>query len=45
MDYTDIQGNEGKTKNIVKKATVKISYMYKAKEQIVELSTVLSKES
>ncbi len=45
IDYTDIQGNEEKTKDIVKKATVKISYMYKAKEQTVELSTVLSKES
>ena len=44
IDYTDIQGNEEKTKDC-KKATVKISYMYKAKEQTVELSTVLSKES
>lgn len=45
MDYTDIQGNENKTKNIVKKATVKITYIFKAKEQTVELSTILSKES
>lgn len=45
IDYTDIDGNQDKTKDLVKKVTVKISYMFKAKEQSVELSTVLSKES
>ena len=45
IDYTDLPGNENKVKNIVKKATVKISYMFQAKEQSVEISTILSKES
>lgn len=45
MDYTDIEGNEDKIPNLVKKATVKISYMFKTKEQSVELSTILSKEN
>ena len=45
IDYTDIDGNQDKTKDLVKKVTVKISYMFIAKEQSVELSTVLSKES
>ena len=45
LDYTDLDGNADKTKDIVKKVTVKITYMYKAKEQSVELSTVLTKES
>ncbi len=45
LDYTDLEGNSDKTKDIVKKVTVKITYMYKAKEQSVELSTLLTKES
>lgn len=45
IDYTDIEGNEDKTSGLVKKATVKISYMYKGEEESVELSTVLSKEN
>lgn len=45
LDYTDLEGNADKTKDIVKKVTVKITYMYKAKEQSVELSTLLTKES
>ncbi len=45
IDYTDLPGNGDKVKNIVKKATVKISYMFQAKEQSVEISTILSKES
>ena len=45
VDYTDLDGNADKTKDIVKKVTVKITYMYKAKEQSVELSTLLTKES
>lgn len=45
LDYTDLDGNADKTKDIVKKVTVKITYMYKAKEQSVELSTLLTKES
>ena len=44
LDYTDLDGNADKTKDIVKKVTVKITYMYKAKEQSVELSTLLTKE-
>ena len=44
IDYTDLEGKQDKQKNIVKKATVKISYMFKAKEQSVELSTILTKE-
>lgn len=44
-DYTDIEGNNDKISNLVKKVTVKISYMFKAKEQSVELSTILSKEN
>lgn len=45
MDYTDIPGNEDATSDIVKKVTVKISYMFQAKEQSVEISTIVSKES
>lgn len=45
IDYTDLEGNSSKIPNLVKKVTVKISYMFKAQEQTVELSTVLSKES
>ena len=45
IDYTDLEGNEDKIPNIVKKVTVKISYMFNAKEQTVELSTVITKEN
>lgn len=45
IDYTDLPGNENKTENIVKKVTVKVSYMFKAKEQTVGLSTVVTKEN
>lgn len=45
IDYTDMEGNEDKVSGLVKKATVKISYMYKGEEESVELSTVLSKEN
>ena len=45
IDYTDIEGNEDKIPNIVKKVTVKISYMFNAEEQTVELSTVITKEN
>ena len=45
IDYTGLPGNENKTENIVKKVTVKVSYMFKAKEQTVELSTVVTKEN
>lgn len=41
-DYADI--NTDKTPGLVKKVTVQIKYMFKGKEQLVELSTVLSKE-
>ena len=43
-DYTDIEGNSEKISGLVKKVTVKISYMFQGKEQNVELSTILSKE-
>lgn len=45
MDYTEIPGREQKVQNLVKKVTVKISYTFQAKEQIVEFSTILSKEN
>ncbi len=45
IDYTDLEGNEDKVSNIVKKATVRISYMFQAEEQSVELTTTLTKES
>lgn len=45
LDYTEIEGNEDKVPNIVKKVTVTISYMFNGKEEKVELATILSKES
>ena len=45
QDYTDLEGNSEKISGLVKKATVKISYMFKGKEQTVEFSTMLSKEN
>lgn len=42
-DYAKI--NPEKIPNIVKKITVRINYMFKGKEQTVELSTILSKEN
>lgn len=44
QDYADLDNSE-KIPNLVKKVTVKISYMFQAKEQSVELSTILSKEN
>ena len=44
-DYTDNPDNSDKIFGLVKKATVQITYMFKGKEQKVELSTVLAKES
>ncbi len=44
-DYTEIEGNSEKISNVVKKVTVKITYKSQGKEQKVELSTILSKES
>lgn len=48
-DYNEIAQNIGiletKEKNIVKKVTVKISYMSNGKEEKVELSTIVTKES
>ena len=40
-----LEGKTDKTKDIVKKVNVKITYMFKAKEQTVELSTILTKEN
>ena len=45
QDYADLDNNSEKIPNLVKKVTVKISYMVQAKEQSVELSTILSKEN
>lgn len=41
-DYADI--NPDKNSGLVKRVTVQVSYMFKGKQQKVELSTVLSKE-
>lgn len=45
LDYADVEKDEAIEKDIVKKVTVKISYMYRNEEQKVELSTIVSKES
>ena len=45
LDYTDLEGNEDKVSDVVKKVTVKISYMFQGEEQSVEISTILTKES
>lgn len=42
-DYADI--NPGKLPGLVKKATVRIQYMFKGKQQTIELSTIYSKEN
>lgn len=44
-DYTEINENTEKIKDVVKKVTVKISYQSKGEEQTVELSTILSKDN
>lgn len=41
-DYADI--DESKIRGLVKRVTVQIQYMFKAKEQKVELSTLVTKE-
>ena len=43
IDYTDIEENKDKIPNLVKQATVKITYMFEGKEQSVQFSTILSK--
>lgn len=45
LDYADVEKDEAIEKDIVKKVTVKISYMFRNEEQKVELSTIVSKES
>ncbi len=45
LDYADVEKDEEIEKDIVKKVTVKISYMFRNEEQKVELSTIVSKES
>lgn len=42
-DYTDLEGKQEKIGDIVKRVTVKISYMYKGNENFVQLATILSK--
>ena len=44
LDYTHLEGNEDKMSDVVKKVTVKISYMFRGEEQSVEISTIVSKE-
>lgn len=44
-DYTDLEGKSEETSGILKIVTVNVSYMFKGKEQTVELSTLLSEES
>ena len=41
-DYADIDAE--KTRGLVKRVTVQIQYMFKAKEQKIELNTILTKE-
>lgn len=43
-DYAD-SSNATKIPGILKKVTVQVQYMFKGKEQTVELSTIISKES
>lgn len=40
-DYTDIEGNEDKQSDIVKRVTIKISYKFNNQEQNVEMSTII----
>ena len=42
QDYHDI--DKSKAQGLVKKVTVQIQYMFKAKKQTVELSTIMAKE-
>ena len=44
-DYTEMDGNSDKIFDVVKKVTVSITYKSQGKDQKVELSTILSKES
>ena len=44
LDYADVEKDEEIEKDVVKKVTVKISYMFRNEEQKVELSTIVSKE-
>ena len=44
-DYADVNTNETKQRDVVKRVKVKITYKFKNQEQNVELSTILSKES
>ncbi len=44
-DYADVNTNETKQRDVVKKVNVKITYKFKNQEQNVELSTILSKEN
>lgn len=44
-DYADLEGNEGKKQDIVKKITVTISYNVQGKENYVDISTYIARES
>ena len=45
IDHADVNTNETKQRDVVKRVKVKITYKFKNQEQNVELSTILSKES
>ena len=44
-DYTELEGNEDKISEVMKIATVKISYKFKGEIQEIELKTILTKEN
>ena len=43
VDYTELEGNEGKIRDLVKEVKVKISYMFKSQQQDVEISTLITR--
>lgn len=43
VDYSEIEGNEDKMPNLVKKVTVEVSYINKGETETVELSALLTK--
>lgn len=42
IDYAEMEGNEDKVPNIVKKVTVEVSYLNKGETEKIELSTLLT---
>lgn len=43
VDYAEMEGNEDKMPNLVKKVTVEVSYINKGETETVELSALLTK--